>query len=157
MTLADLREVVYLQPDQGQYLIGNIMYRATATQDGGARAPEPVAAASFGFPFYDRLVDAHAEFTRRARKEPFFRNASGARMDASVTSFLCTDLALAVMRGAAADLDGLDSLEQPGYIRPDRDGKPVKRGLTNQEVLDEVRGFLRYVRTEGGRGTAHRA
>lgn len=157
MTLADVREVVYLQPDQGQYLIGNIMFRATTTPDGGSRAPEPVAAAGFDFPFYDRLVAAHGEFAKRVRNEPFFRDASGRRTDGSVTSFLCTDLALDVVQAAAEELAGLTGLKAPAYVRPSRDGTPVPGGLSNEGVLAEVRDFLRYVKTEGGRGTAHRA
>ncbi len=157
MTLADVREVVYLQPDQGQYLIGNIMYRATGTPDGGARAPRPVAAAEFDFPFYGQLIDAQATFLKRVGTEPFFRDGSGARRDRSTTSFLCTDLALGVARAAARQLDEITDLAMPDYRRPDRDLKPVPGGLTNEEVLVEVRRFLDYVKSQGGRGTPHRA
>jgi tRNA(Arg) A34 adenosine deaminase TadA len=157
MALADVREVVYLQPDQGQYLIGNIMFKATTTMGYGARAPEPIAADAFDLPQYGRLVAAHQVFAQRVRKEPFFKRGKMSKADASVTSFLCTDLALDIVEPAKAELESGADLVHPDYVRPNRDGKPVLGGLSNRQVLDGVRGFLRYVASQGGRGTAHRA
>ena len=46
MALANVREVAYLQYDQGQYLVGNLMYRATRGGGPGserrAGAPQPI-------------------------------------------------------------------------------------------------------------------
>jgi tRNA(Arg) A34 adenosine deaminase TadA len=157
MALADLREVVYLQPDQGQYLIGNMMYKATTTMGYGARAPEPIPADAFGLAQYGQLVAAERDFAKRVVKEPFFRRGKTQKRDKSVTSFLCTDLALAVAESGATELGSSAALDHPDYIRPSRDGKAVTGGLSNEQVLTGVRSFLRYVESQGGRGTAHRA
>jgi tRNA(Arg) A34 adenosine deaminase TadA len=157
MALADVREVVYLQPDQGQYLIGNMMYKATTTMGYGARAPEPIPAGAFDLPHYGRLVAAHQEFARRVPKEPFFRRGKTVKRDAAVTSFLCTDLALDIAESAAAELASIAALEHPDFVRPNRDGQAVSDGLRNEQVLSGVQSFLGYVRSQGGRGTAHRA
>ena len=157
MALADVREVVYLQPDQGQYLIGNMMYKATTTMGFGARAPEPVPAEAFGLAQYGQLVAAERQFASRVTKEPFFRRGKTVKRDASVTSFLCTDLALDVAESGSSELGSSAALDHPDFVRPDRDGKGVPGGLTNGQVLIGVRSFLRYVESQGGRGTAHRA
>ena len=157
MALADVRQVVYLQPDQGQYLIGNMMYKATTTMGYGARAPEPVAADAFDLAQFRQLVAAEREFAKRVVKEPFFRRGKTVKRDAAVTSFLCTDLALDVAESGAAELGSSAALVHPDYVRPSRDGKSVAGGLSNDQVLTGVRRFLRYVESQGGRGTAHRA
>jgi tRNA(Arg) A34 adenosine deaminase TadA len=157
MALADVRQVVYLQPDQGQYLIGNMMYKATTTMGYGARAPEPVPGDAFDLAQYRQLVAAERQFAERVVKEPFFRRGKTVKRDASVTSFLCTDLALEVAESGAAELGSSAALVHPGYARPSRDGKAVVGGLSNGQVLTGVRHFLRYVESQGGRGTAHRA
>ncbi len=157
MTLGDVREVVYMQHDPGQYYIGNMMFQATKGGS-GARAPHPVPAGGFGFEYFDRLQVAFDDFRDRVRREPFFTDANG-RKDhgGSITSFLCTDLALAITSDAAAELENPRALREPAFVRPSRDGKPVPGGLTNEDVLAEAVGFLRYATVQGGRGTAHRA
>jgi tRNA(Arg) A34 adenosine deaminase TadA len=157
MTLADVREVVYLQPDQGQYLVGNMMFKATRTMGYGPRAPEPIPADVFGFPYYGELSTAYQTFAKGVRRVPFFQDAAGSRADASLTSFLCTDLAFDVVRNAEGHLSTISSLKFPSYVRLDRDGNSVAGALTNEHVLERVRSFLRYVQVQGGRGTAHRA
>jgi tRNA(Arg) A34 adenosine deaminase TadA len=157
MALADVREVVYLQPDQGQYLIGNMMYKATTTMGYGARAPEPVPAEAFDLAQYQQLVAAEKHFNERVGKEPFFRRGKTVKRDAAVTSFLCTDLALDVAESGAAELESSAALIHPDYVRPSRDGKAVAGGFSNDQVLTGVRSFLRYVRSQADRGTAHRA
>lgn len=157
MTLGDVREVVYMQHDPGQYFIGNMMFQATKGGS-GARAPRPVPAGGFGFEYFDRLQVAFDEFRDRVRVEPFFTDAGG-RKDhgGSITSFLCTDLARTIVDDAATELRKTRDLAAPDYTRPGRDGTSVPGALTNRQVLAEATGFLRYAAVQGGRGTAHRA
>jgi tRNA(Arg) A34 adenosine deaminase TadA len=155
MTLADVREVVYLQPDPTQYLVGNLLWRATRTTGYGPRAPESVPASRAGVAAFGALDRANREFAERVRKEPFFRRGSSTT-GVSITSFLCTDAARAVMREAADEFHDF-VVAHPTYVRPSRDDKAVPGGLTNAEVLEETHQFLEYVRNEGQRGTPHRA
>ena len=160
MALGSVREVVYLQYDQGQYLIGNLMYRATRRGGPGsakrAGAPRPIAGDEFAFEWYDRLNAAHLDFGRKVRKKPFFREGSFADTSVSVTSFLCTDPALKILDDAARTLESTTVTEHPDFRRPDHSGRAVQGALTNAEVLVAVKRFLGYVRTQGGRGTPHR-
>jgi tRNA(Arg) A34 adenosine deaminase TadA len=160
MALANVREVVYLQYDQGQYLIGNLMYKATR-RDGPASAkrlgaPRPVAAGEFDFGWYEQLNAANLEFGQRVRTEPFFRGGGRVDRSASVTSFLCTDRALEIYRDAARTLRATTTTDHPDYRRPDHEGDAVEGALSNAEVLPAVKLFLDYVQTQGGRGTQHR-
>lgn len=159
MALADIREVVYLQPDDGQYLVGNMMFSATKDMKYGTRAPEPIPAEVFGFRYYDQLSDAYRTFADGVAKAPFFQDAMGSKTDASITSFLCTDLAFDIVRSGEGELVNMspDSLRSPDYRRLNRDQGNVANGLTNEQVLERVQSFLAYVRDQGGRGTAHRA
>jgi tRNA(Arg) A34 adenosine deaminase TadA len=160
MALANVREVVYLQYDQGQYLIGNLMYRATRGGGPGSGkrpgAPRPIPAGDFGFGWYDQLNAANVEFGRRVKREPFFRSGGRADRSASVTSFLCTDRALEIYRDATRTLDATSMTDNPEYKRLDHQGRAVEGALSNAEVLPAVTLFLDYVRTQGGRGTQHR-
>ena len=155
MTLADVREVVYLQPDPTQYLVGNLLWRATRTTGYGPRAPESVPASRAGVAAFEALDQGNRDFVERVRKEPFYRRGSATK-GASITSFLCTDAARAVMRDAADEFRSF-AVAHPTYVRPSRDDKTVPGALTNAEALAEAHQFLEYVRSEGQRGTPHRA
>ena len=130
MALACVREVAYLQYDQGQYLVGNLMYRAreAAARAANARAgaPHPIPGGDFDFAWYDRLNAANIDFAGRVSKEPFFRAGSFRDASASVTSFLCTDQALEIYTDAASTLESMSTTEQPEYRRPDHLGRPVE-------------------------------
>lgn len=160
MALANVREVVFLQYDQGQYLIGNLMYRATRRGGAGSAkrpgAPRPIPGAEFGFEWYDQLNAANIDFAKRVAKAPFYRKPGFSDKSASVTSFLCTDRALEIYSDAAETLDATIATEHSDYRRPDHAGRPVDGALSNAEVLLAVKRFLDYARTQGGRGTQHR-
>jgi hypothetical protein len=160
MALAAVREIVHLQYDQGQYLIGNLMYRATRGGGPGsarrAGAPLPIPGDAFGFDYYDRLNAANIDFARRVRNAPFFQERGFRDTSASVTSFLCTDDALEIYRDAARTLEETATTDHPDYRRPDHLGRPVEGALSNAEVLEAVKRFLEYAQTQGRRGTQHR-
>ena len=158
MALANVREIVYLQYDQGQYLIGNLMYRATRGGGGakGSGAPRPIPGSDFEFEWYDQLNAANIDFAKGVAKAPFYREPGFSDKSASVTSFLCTDRALEIYRDAAGALDATVAAEHPDYRRLDHGGHPVDGALSNAEVVTAVKRFLDYARTQGGRGTQHR-
>ena len=159
MALANVREIVYLQYDQGQYLIGNLMYRATRGGPGGPKgsgAPRPIPGSDFDFEWYDQLNAANIDFANGVAKAPFYREPGFSDRSASITSFLCTDRALEIYRDAARSLDAIGATEHPDYRRPDHAGNPVEGALSNAEVLAAVKRYLDYARSQGGRGTQHR-
>ena len=156
MCLADVREVAYLQYDNGQFYVGNIMYKATSSPKDPFRSPIPLPADAFGFEYYDRLNTANTSFASAVAKAPFFKGPTGVRNTPSITSFLCTDAALAIYDQATQEFLAVTKLSSPGYRRPARDGQVPETALTNDEVLTEVRQFRDYALAEGRRGTPHR-
>ena len=115
MTLGNVKSVVYLQSDPGQYRIGNILYNlsnsvaishpSTIPQPPSQPtspprkygAPEPISADLFGFPFKAALERAYgayaAEVTANKTTRYFWTSPDGKTVDTStgITSFLCTD------------------------------------------------------------------
>ena len=169
MCLANLKEIVYLQWDQGQYLIGNMMWRATRDRPAPSKygAPRPIRGDEFDFPYFMMLNDACADFQAKVVMEdgdgkplhPFFADGHRTEQSPSVTSFLCTDAARAIFRQAGEELDGLSlaDLKQPQWRPPE---KPT--ALTNSDVLKEAKDFrdwaqqFQKVNLLGSRGAPHR-
>lgn len=99
MTLARVKEVVYLQRDFGTFLVGNILYKLSHTKNGqGGLAPNPIPAplpipaCDFDFKYYDQLNDAYQKHI--LANETFFRETRTSQQDVkgqAVTTFLCTD------------------------------------------------------------------
>ncbi len=156
MCLASVKEVVYLQWDQGQYLIGNIMWRATRDQkDTNYGAPRPVRGDDFDFSYFTKLNAAFEDFRVQIESgTPFFNGRIEKR--AAITAFLCTDAARDIFGAAADELDHL-TLTQPEW-------RPAQRptALTNAQVLAEVRDFRDWAQqfqkanALGSRGAPHR-
>jgi tRNA(Arg) A34 adenosine deaminase TadA len=170
MSLAGVKQIVYMQNDFTAYKIGNIMYNlANRTpikdKDGNvtgsfAGAPVPIPASKVGIAEFDRLNQGNLGFIKTMNDggEPFFRSASVTDRDPSITSFLCTDDAYDIFKTGAANLDSLQ-LQFGGYRFPVQDplpDDPVKRALTNEECLAEARKFFEYVDIEGYRGSPHK-
>ena len=180
MSLAGVKQVIYMQSDFTAYKIGNIMFnlanRATArdvdghvimNSDGTERtipgAPMPIPASRVGLegPF-NRLNGANIEFVRkmRAGSEPFFTSLDGKFVDRepSITSFLCTDAALDIFREGGDELDKmvLQFRKHPFPEESQLPTEPRRRRLTNEECLNEVRKFFEYADIEGYRGSPHK-
>jgi tRNA(Arg) A34 adenosine deaminase TadA len=161
MTLANVKEVVFVQPDPSQYMIGRIMYRLSRPvgQEGGRGAPRPISGTDIGLQATARLVDDFRAFESTAGIEPgkipFYKppgsGGDPAQWSASnsITSFLCTDMAFETCKSGRESLDRME-LNHAGY-RPEGAGM-----LSNGEVLLQARRFLNYALTEGRRGTPHR-
>jgi tRNA(Arg) A34 adenosine deaminase TadA len=162
MTLGNVKSVVYLQDDPGQYRIGNIMYNLSnpleishpSSHGGGPvpvkyGAPEPVSADLFGFGPKRDLEAAYEKYVEGVATQPFFVPASG-RPDKSksITSFLCTDLARDIFEACANDLEAMELSYGSYQTAPD--------SLTNAQLLDQARRFRLYVARVSRRGTPHR-
>jgi tRNA(Arg) A34 adenosine deaminase TadA len=168
MTLANLKSVVYLQSDPGQYRIGNILFNlsnprpvshptslAPPVQKYGA--PEPISADLFGFAHESALEASYQRFVAAmgANGAYFWKSANGEPPDTStsITSFLCTDEARSIFDAAARELDMLP-LEYDSF-QPGLPNEAIP-ALTNAEVLNQARRFRQYVRNAGHRGTPHK-
>jgi tRNA(Arg) A34 adenosine deaminase TadA len=138
MTLGNVKEVVYLQEDPGQYKIGNIMYQLTDPFDKEKKhmAPLPTSGADFGFPYFDQL---NVEFNK-------FTATLGST---NLTSFLCTNPVYQIFLAAEVHLSEFKISAATGTLVSD-DGK-----LTNEGVLAECLSFYRYAVEKGLRGTPH--
>ncbi|MFB9263881.1 twin-arginine translocation signal domain-containing protein [Bradyrhizobium erythrophlei] len=170
MSLAGVKQIVYMQNDFTAYKIGNIMYNlANRTpikdKDGNvigsvAGAPVPIPGSKVGLAEFDRLNQGNLAFIKKMNQgsEPFFSSAGITDRDPSITSFLCTDDAYDIFKAGAANLDGLQ-LQFESYRFPVQDplpDDPAKRVLTNKECLIEAQKFFEYVDVEGYRGSPHK-
>jgi len=173
MSLAGVKQIVYLQNDFTAYKIGNIMYylanRVEAMDPEGKvtsfpGAPIPIAASEIRLDEFGRLNEAYLAFTRKlmaagAANPPdlssaFFVPEQGTPdFDPSITSFLCTDDAHAIFAGGGQKLDG-SKLDNESW-------RPASKGgdddvLTNLQCLEQARRFYQYADVEGYRGSPHK-
>jgi len=187
MSLAGVRQIIYLQNDFTAYKIGNIMYnlanrgagvdsRGDAILDWQGKpvpslpgAPIPIAGSEIQLDEFKKLNDANLAFARNIiaakaanGKDPtdvegafFVPNSGRPDFDPSITSFLCTDVALKIFQDGAAKLDtlNLDPASRDWKFPNRPDNKDI---LTNQECLDKARAFFVYADTEGYRGSPHK-
>jgi len=170
MTLGNVKSVVYLQSDPGQYRIGNIMYNLSNPLDYSKPstyppnpaqppkkygAPEPIGAELFGFEEKHKLEAAYQIYQARVNdQKPFFKPAAG-KVDKSksITSFLCTDMAKTVFEDAAARLASL-TLTHSDYAPAMPAGSLLS--LSNADVLKQAKLFRVYAAKAARRATPHR-
>lgn len=136
MALGLVHEVVFLQRDPGEYLVGNILHNLTKE---GARAPLPIAAGDFGFEYFDELNAAYQSFKARIAQRPFYISPRWTDTSPAISAFLCTDGAFDIYLRARDEL---------------RSFKP--RFQANVEACQGVIEFLDYAQSKGRRGTPHR-
>ncbi|MET4023142.1 hypothetical protein [Bradyrhizobium sp. S3.2.12] len=165
MSLAGVKQIVYLQNDFTAYQIGNIMYNL-ANRTGSNRqspgAPIPVAGSEIGLPQFQALNKANLEFVdamkaaeRVPNGEAFFVSLAGKKnFTPSITSFLCTDAAYDVFKEGGARLDSMQLAfpKWPNQV----DGRNHAEILTNAQCLKEAQDFFRYADMEGYRGSPHK-
>ncbi len=155
MTLASVKEIVYLQRDQGQFLIGNMMWNATHAIKEGFYSPLPIAGDQFAFPYFDQLNAANDDFDQRVATEPFYKwSPTVTSNTGQITSYLCTDSAAAIYEAAAKELLSM-SVSNPGYAPQPSGGSSVSV-LTNAQSLLCAQDFYKYALELDNRGTAHR-
>lgn len=180
MSLAGVRQIVYMQNDFTAYKIGNLMYnlanRGRAVDAEGnplsdwrgrplgslPGAPIPIAGSAIGLDEFRLLNDGNLAFiaditAAKAAGNPdgaFFVPPSGAPdFDPSITSFLCTDTAHRIFIDGGARLDTL-TLSHPDWNFPDRpDSRTI---LSNRDCLERARAFYAYADLEGYRGSPHK-
>jgi tRNA(Arg) A34 adenosine deaminase TadA len=157
MTLARVKEVVYLQRDFGMYCIGNILYNLT--NPGPIPAPRPIPACDFDLPYYNALNDAFKTFYEQVAKEGFWSDGKFTNKSRAVTSFCCTDTAYNIYREAHEVFENM-VLQHPTYKCVDtRASSATLRTSTiksNDEVLISARAFVDRMVMLGSRGTPHR-
>ncbi|MCC2973580.1 hypothetical protein [Massilia sp. IC2-476] len=136
MTLGNVKDVIYLQEDPGQYKIGNIMYRLTAPINPGEKhlAPRPIPASLVGLDAFDKLNAAYNAFYEKHRN--------------GMTAFLCTEAAYKIF------LEAEQALVDHQVIHRD-EADPKSPRLTNEGVKVECLSFYQYVVDKGRRGTPH--
>ncbi|MBY0455716.1 MAG: hypothetical protein K2V38_00100 [Gemmataceae bacterium] len=149
MALGYVKEVVFLQRDPGQYSIGNILRHLTKNEK--YPAPVPIPADIIGVDYFERLEKGYAEFSAGVANKPFHEDPAG-KVDKSpsITSFLCTDLAMGIF------LDGQDRFLKTLKAKyPDY--KPVndKKVLSNTDLITHLHRFHSYAISDGRRGTSH--
>jgi tRNA(Arg) A34 adenosine deaminase TadA len=174
MSLAGVKQIIYLQNDFTAYMIGNIMYNlanripvrdaqgtVVGTRPG---APIPIPGSAVGLDEFKALNDANLEFVTNikaaeAAKNPngaFFVPADGNKpdFDPSITSFLCTDVAHKIFEDGGKKLDQM-ALSFPEFRFPDN-GPDKDSVLQNQQCLKEAQNFYKYADIEGYRGSPHK-
>jgi tRNA(Arg) A34 adenosine deaminase TadA len=167
MSLAGVKQIIYLQNDFTAYKIGNIMYNlANRSEIKDAKgnivtipgAPVPIPGSEIGLEEFALLNQGNLDFTNRmmAGAEFFFKAADGSvDRDPSITSYLCTDDAFEIFEKGSKNLDGL-ALRSPKYPYVDPPPDDPNRVLTNEECLIEAANFYQYVDIEGYRGSPHK-
>jgi tRNA(Arg) A34 adenosine deaminase TadA len=182
MSLAGVRQIVYMQNDFTAYKIGNLMYnlanRGSAVDTRGNAildwqgnalsslpgAPIPIAGSEVGLAEFKMLNDGNLTFSKNINAAHAANNLNGAffvpengrpDFDDSITSFLCTDAALAIFEAGAAKLDGLVlSSSSRAWNFPNKPGNGSI--LSNQRCLEKARDFYTYADVEGYRGSPHK-
>jgi len=117
MSLARIKQVVYLQNDPGVYRVGNIMYNLAGRDEIGPLAAQPIAASEIGLPYLEDLNHQYEKFRSEqddAKKNDhdsaaFFVSCPPRKViyTPSITSFLCTDNALETFRRGADEFHSM--------------------------------------------------
>src|SRR5579864_8049309 len=171
MSLAGVKQIVYMQNDFTAYKIGNIMYnlanRLDATDAQGKAitipgAPIPIAGTDIELGEFKLLNDGNLEFAKKivAAKAAndlngaFFVSDEGkADFDPSITSFLCTDAARKIFEEAGNKLDNLTLNHRDWKFPHKPDASEV---FTNAQCLAHAKDFYNYADIEGYRGSPHK-
>jgi tRNA(Arg) A34 adenosine deaminase TadA len=151
MALGKVKAVVYLQHDPGMYVIGNILRNLTTP---ALRAPLPISADQFDFPYYAFLNSGFKDFYSGVLTKPFYVDGSSSDSSQSITSFLCTDNALDIFQRGSTEF-GNYKVQYPDF-RPTDNGKRDVRVLTNKQLLEHSCSFFQYASDCGRRGTPHK-
>jgi tRNA(Arg) A34 adenosine deaminase TadA len=165
MSLAGVKQIVYMQNDFTAYKIGNIMYNLanrTSFRDAQGNmvslpgAPIPIAGSEVGLAEFDLLNKANLDFFNKSNAAKAANNKEGAFFippggeplyDGQITSFLCTDVALDIFTAGAGKLSA--KLGWP-------DWKPKGATMSNAQCAAHAQEFYKYADIEGYRGSPHK-
>jgi tRNA(Arg) A34 adenosine deaminase TadA len=169
MSLAGVKQIVYLQNDFTAYKIGNIMYNLanrTPSRDAQGNpislpgAPIPIAGSEIHLDEFKLLNDGNLDFVKKINAAQaandksgafFVGTDGGADFSPSITSFLCTDAALKVFTAGGNKLDAVKIAA--------RDWKPkgaTDKTLNNDQCLAHAQKFYKYADVDGYRGSPHK-
>ncbi len=166
MTLARVKEVVFLQNDPGMYKIGNIL--RNLTEKTFIEAPNPIPGSAFDFEYFSNFDKALGHYNQNVSKKPYAEYKVNGEIKkenySSITSFLTTDLTFNIYKEAYKEFydykSGNKILKHPEFKRvltDEKSGKPIgKTELTNDMSLKEVINFYDYAVLNGKRATPHR-
>jgi tRNA(Arg) A34 adenosine deaminase TadA len=156
MALGSVKDVVFLHRDPGQSSIGNIL-RNLSPVGGRYMPPLPIPGDSFGLAAFATLEREYARFEREVGDRPFHVPPVGKPdKSPSITSFLCTDEALAVFAEGGWQLEAMTSVQHPQFVPACSNGETMAATMPNADVLEHVKRFYRYATTSGRRGTPHK-
>ncbi len=151
MCLGSVKDIVYLQWDQGQFLVGNMMRQATTAEQMGFTAPRPIRGDEIGFKHFQEMNEANERFEATVEQKPFYVGPGSSDKPVTspaVTSFLCTDSARQIYKAAAKELAELE-LDFPAY-------QPTGTALTNEQAVIEANDFVDWAGELESRGAPHR-
>jgi tRNA(Arg) A34 adenosine deaminase TadA len=174
MSLAGVKQIIYMQNDFTAYKIGNLMYKLanrTQVRDRNGNpmkdsrgetltipgAPVPIPASEVGIEEFSKLNQGNLEFANKmlSGNDFFFKSKDGVvDRDPAITSYLCTDDAYEIFEQAGGKLDNV-VLQSKDYRASSLSGNP-DNVLTNEQCLAEAIKFYRYVDVEGYRGSPHK-
>jgi tRNA(Arg) A34 adenosine deaminase TadA len=156
MALGSVKQVVFLQRDPGQYSIGNIL-RQLSPANARYKPPLPIPGDALGLEVFANLNDGYEAYVRSLATQPFYTDEKGTPdKSPSITSFLCTDVALQAFEVGRKLLMEPGEPRFPEFKPKRKDGQPVPGALTNAQVMTHVQRFFAYARDDGRRGTPHR-
>ncbi|HUD86782.1 MAG TPA: hypothetical protein VMR17_10020 [Xanthobacteraceae bacterium] len=171
MSLAGVKQIVYMQNDFTAYKIGNLMYILANRQDvkdaqhntvNIPGAPVPIAGSDVDLDEFNKLNDGNRDFAKKivAAKNAnyeggaFFVPEKGdPDYDPSITSFLCTDAALKIFQDGGNKLATL-TLDHADWKPSGKTGD--QDVFTNAGCLAHANEFYAYADIEGYRGSPHK-
>lgn len=161
MSLARIKQVVYLQNDPGAYRIGNIMYNLAGRDQDGSLAAQPISASEIALPYLDDLNRKYEQFRSdqataeglKNTSQAYFVSCSGSQVTyttsvSAITSFLCTDKALDTFEKGKEEFHSMVVKEQVP--------QNSSNIWSNADCLAEAQRFFHYVDVEGFRGSPHK-
>lgn len=176
MSLAGIKQIIYMQNDFTAYKIGNIMYnlanrnpirdaKGNPVQDSQGKpvtlpgAPIPIAGSEIQLVEFDQLNKANLEFFNNSNAAQAANNKEGAFFipekgeplyDNTITSFLCSDAALDIFNRGAGKLDNKPG--SPSW----KPKNATPETLTNEQCWEHTKKFYDYADIEGYRGSPHK-
>jgi len=152
MALARVKEVVYLQEDDGARRALNVLCKLKPY----SAKLQPITAEQCGILYGTVLAEKYENYTKKvsdAAEPPFFTSVGKPEdRSASLSTFLCTDEAMTVYEDGNREFERrADEARKDGYASTSKSGAVLLPG----EAFMEAKEFLEYAKRGGHRGTPH--